>query len=258
MSIKYSIKIAHLFPSSMNIYGDYGNIISLINISKFLGIEASVTNINTSDDLKHLFTHNNHDLIFMGGGQDNNQYYVSSLLSPWKSNIMNYIDTNMPMLLICGAYQLFGQSFLTNMNQSIDGLGVFPIITKASTSRMVGNVTIDSIDFGLCYGFENHSGETFLLSDAKQNSYRPLGTVLVGSGNNHQDKEEGLIYKAVICSYLHGPLLPKNPLISLRLINDALSYKYKDKFDYKISDIKNSALLDKISSARQVMDSIKY
>jgi CobQ-like glutamine amidotransferase family enzyme len=258
MDTTISINIAHLFSDSMNIYGDYGNVISLVTIAQALGIKVKVTNINNAKELDNLFSDNNHHLIFMGGGQDNNQLYVSNQILPYRDKIMEEVQNNMPMLLICGAYQIFGHSFLTNNQDSIDGLNILPIITKASLNRMVGNVIINSPDFGLCYGFENHSGETFLIDSVNGKEYKPLGQVLMGSGNNHKDKLEGLVYKNIIASYLHGPLLPKNPNISLYLLNAALNYKYKNKFNYILSDIKDSALLDKIDTARRIAHGLKH
>jgi len=122
-----------------------------------------------------------------------------------------------PMLMICGMYQLFGRFFRTLKGEEIVGANILPIETIAGDERMIGNIVIRSQEFGDIVGYENHSGQTFLDKTAK-----PLGQVIKGAGNNMTDANEGVRYKNIIATYLHGPILPKNPQIADFLIGEAL------------------------------------
>jgi len=125
------------------------------------------------------------------------------------------------MLVICGLYQLFGNFFRTKDGHEITGIGLFNIETHGGPERMIGNIVIDSPEFGQIIGYENHSGQTFL-----QEGVQPLGKVIKGAGNNGQDEFEGARVHNVIGSYLHGSLLPKNPAIADWLIEKAVTKKY--------------------------------
>ena len=120
--------------------------------------------------------------------------------------------------MICGMYQLFGRFFRTLKGEEIVGTNILPIETIAGEERMIGNITIKSQEFGEIIGYENHSGQTFL-----DKTVTPLGQVIKGAGNNMIDANEGVRYNNVIATYLHGPILPKNPQIADFLINEALS-----------------------------------
>ena len=123
----------------------------------------------------------------------------------------------MPTLVICGAYQLFGEEFITETGDRIPGAGILPLRTKASQQRSIGNIVVTSSKFGRIVGYENHSGQTFLKDDLQ-----PLGVAIKGDGNNRRDHYEGIIYHNLIGSYCHGPILPKNPRLADFLISQAL------------------------------------
>ncbi len=210
------IIIAHLYPEEMNIYGDRGNIFSLIYRLKQRGIQVLVKSIGLNSPLPQ----GSFDLLFGGGGQDSQQQLIAQDLLKRKSVLQKACQNNIPMLTICGSYQLFGAYFKPFSGPKMTGIGIFDAYTVASKQRKIGNIIIKT-KFGDLIGFENHSGNTFLSAPTS-----PLGKVLLGFGNNGQDKTEGAVINNVFGCYLHGPLLPKNPLFCDYLIQLALENKY--------------------------------
>ncbi len=219
-----SIKLLHLYPDRMNIYGDYGNIITLQKRMKWRGIKHDYIPHYTGDKLK-----GDYDLIFMGGGQDKGQIYAAQDLLHHKSLLHDHYRRNVPILTICGGYQLFGNYFITSTGEQIPGIEVFNVVTKATEVRMIGNIVIDSPVFGELVGFENHSGNTELLEGAK-----PLGIVKKGFGNNNDDKQEGFFVNNAIGTYLHGSFLPKNPKVADFLIQKAIALQTST---YQLSEL---------------------
>jgi len=227
-----NLNIAHLYPNLLNIYGDRGNIICLKNRCQWRGIKVKVTSVSINDKL----ITNSHDLYFGGGGQDRQQMIVADDLQKKKKTLKQEADRGVPMLTVCGTYQLFGHYFKAEDGTKIPGISIFDAYTIASHQRKIGNIVVNvndqwSMVNGQIVGFENHSGNTFL-----SNVTLPLGKVLKGFGNNGKDKTEGAIYKNVFGSYLHGPLLPKNPHFADLLIKKALEVKYKKKITLKPLD----------------------
>lgn len=210
------IVIAHLYPEEMNIYGDRGNVIALVKRLMWRGIDVEVKRVGIGVK----FDFNKADIVFGGGGQDRGQSVIAQDLQTKSVSLKRAANNGVAMLLICGMYQLFGRHFITDDEQKIPGIGIFDAETKASNVRMIGNIVVSS-PFGVLVGFENHSGQTTL-----GNAQRPLGSVIDGSGNNSRDKYEGAVYKNTFGSYLHGPLLPKNPKFADELIKRALKRKY--------------------------------
>ena len=192
-----TINILHLYPKEMNLYGDHGNILSLIRRCEWRGIKANVIHYEPGDKLPA-----NVDIIFGGGGQDSGQ---------------GKIENDTPALLICGLYQLAGHYFETSEGQRIEGCNIIDITTHGGPTRLIGNITINTPEFGEVVGYENHSGLTKLGDNAL-----PFGTVTSGAGNNGHDYTEGVRYRNCIGTYLHGPILPKNPRITDFLIKKAL------------------------------------
>lgn len=209
------ITIAYLYPKEMNIYGDRGNIISLQKRLEWLGFVPVVNYIEVGDNYE--FT--NADIVFAGGGQDRGQLVVAEDLQSRKDNLLQAANEGVVMLTICGTYQLFGHGFTTFEGEELPGIGVFDAYTTASAKRMIGNIIINTT-FGQLVGFENHSGQT-KLNDGQQ----ALGKVVKGYGNNSYSRQEGAITNNVFGSYLHGPLLPKNPNLTDELIGRALVRK---------------------------------
>ena len=212
------IIIGYLYGDLMNIYGDTGNIIALKRRAEWRDIEVEVKNISVGNKLKK----GDADIFFFGGGQDQQQELVAKDLTLSKGKIIKQeVERGVPLLAICGGYQLLGQYYKPHKGHKLPGIGLFPAYTVASHDRMIGNIVINS-QFGKLVGFENHSGKTYLKKAAL-----PFGMVARGFGNNGADKTEGCIYKNAIGCYMHGSLLPKNPKLADWLIKKALEIKYK-------------------------------
>ncbi len=222
------IIIGYLYGDLMNIYGDTGNIIALKRRAEWRDIEVEVKNISVGNKLKK----GDADIFFFGGGQDQQQELVAKDLTLSKGKIIKQeVERGVPLLAICGGYQLLGQYYKPHKGHKLPGIGLFPAYTVASHDRMIGNIVINS-QFGKLVGFENHSGKTYLRKEAK-----PLGRVISGYGNNgEEDKTEGCIYKNAIGCYMHGSLLPKNPALADWLLQKALEVKYGKEIELKPLD----------------------
>lgn len=214
--------IGHLYANLMNIYGDTGNIIALKKRAEWRGIEIKVVNISINSELHPKGGGTKVDLYFFGGGQDQQQELVAKDLKiSGKGEIIKAdVERGVPLLSVCGGYQLLGEYYKPHKGPKLTGVELFPAFTAASHDRMIGNIIIQSM-FGNLVGFENHSGKTYLKKVAI-----PLGIVVKGFGNNGQDKTEGCIYKNAIGCYMHGSLLPKNPKLADWLLKKALEVKY--------------------------------
>ncbi len=235
------LTIAHLYPEEMNIYGDMGNIITLKQRCLWRGIDVEVINIGKGE-LKAYGLELEADLYFMGGGQDDDMYAVfDDMLEHKKEFLEKEVEDNKVFLLICGAFELFGKYFLDTQGRTITGLDILPIETKAPSDalndRCLGNLVYElnpktKSEINKIYqnnkedtivGFENHAGQVFFLED----KIAPIGEVIIGKGNNAQEKTEGAIFKNVFGSFTHGSLLPKNPHFADLLIYLSLKNKYR-------------------------------
>ena len=221
------ISIAHLYPKLLNLYGDLGNIITLKKRCEWRGIEVEFEEINIGDKI------NDHDLYFIGGGQDKQQEEVAEELFSHKSELTAQRDDGAVFLGICGGYQLFGHYYQPYDKDQLVGISLMDAYTVAGETRFIGNVTVetDFLEPKTLVGFENHSGLTYLEGDSK-----PLGKTIVGNGNNGQDGFEGGRYKNVFGTYLHGSLLPKNPHFADYLISLALEKRYGEKIELPLLD----------------------
>ncbi len=223
------ISIAHLYPKLLNLYGDLGNIITLTKRCQWRGIEVEFEQINIGDSIK------NHDLYFIGGGQDKQQEEVASELYSNRAELLSQRDDGAVFLGICGGYQLFGHYYQPHDKDKLNGISLMDAYTVAGKKRFIGNVTVetDFLNPKTLVGFENHSGLTYLQGNTK-----PLGKVIVGSGNNSKDGFEGGRFKNVFGTYLHGSLLPKNPHFADYLISLALEKRYGEKIELtKLDDL---------------------
>lgn len=221
------LRIAHLYPKLLNLYGDMGNIITLKKRCEWRGINVTVDEIGIGDSISE------HDLYFIGGGQDKQQQEVAQELFKHKSFLHSERDNGAVFLGICGGYQLFGHYYQPFEGDKLVGISLMDAYTVAGKKRFIGNVTVET-DFltpKTLVGFENHSGLTYLQGDTK-----PLGKNIVGNGNNGQDGEEGGRYKNVFGTYLHGSLLPKNPHFADYLIELALEKRYEEKIELQKLD----------------------
>lgn len=208
--------IVSLYPRDMNIYGDRGNVLALARRARAHGFEPRVVEVNPGDPWPERT-----DIVLGGGGQDSGQGRVAADLSSRGDALRSLAERGTPMLMICGLYQLFGRRFVTHTGEELVGIGVLDVETRGGDERMIGNIVIESEEFGEIIGYENHSGDTVLGPGS-----RPLGRVTQGAGNNPRDGVEGARAGNVIGSYLHGSLLPKNPAISDFLIGTAARLRY--------------------------------
>ncbi len=210
--------IMQLYPRDMNIYGDWGNVLTIKKRAEWHGYATKVIDYDPGDAFpQHV------DIIIGGGGQDSGQIKIQDDLQAIAPKLKELADAGTPMLMICGLYQLFGRFFKTATGDIIPGIGIMDHETHAGPARLIGNIVTTNPIFGEIVGYENHSGQTFL-----GDTIEPLGRVQKGAGNNGQDDSEGAIYKNVIGTYMHGSLLPKNPAIADFLIEQAAVKKYGD------------------------------
>lgn len=211
-----TVTIAHLYPDDMNIYGDSGNVVALQRRLQWRGYGVEVVPIQPGTE----FDFDRADIVIGGGGQDSGQLRIAGDLAGRGRQLREAAAQGLPMLLVCGLYQLFGTGFVTDLGQRIDGIGVFGAATRGSADRLIGNIEISTV-FGRLVGFENHSGQT-TLSPGQQ----PLGQVVKGWGNNDHTRSEGSMTHHTIGTYLHGPILPKNPALTDHLILTALQRRH--------------------------------
>lgn len=210
------IHILSLYPRDMNIYGDTGNILALSRRAEWQGYEPVIETYNPGDPWPDRV-----DVVVGGGGQDSGQGVIQDDLLRIGPSLQKLAAEGTPMLVICGLYQLFGHSFHTQTGETIAGVGIIDATTYAGPQRLIGNIHVDSPEFGTLVGYENHSGETVLGPGA-----RPLGTVTLGAGNTAKAGTEGARYENVIGSYLHGSFLPNNPAVADFLIHTAITRRY--------------------------------
>lgn len=213
---KKNITLLQLYPKEMNIYGDWGNALTLIRRFEAYGFDVIIKEHHPGAQFP-----SDVDIIVGGGGQDSGQDKIKNDLLKIGPTLQKLADDDVPMLMICGLYQLFGRFFKTSTGHTIEGIGIFKAETLAGPERLIGNIVTNSEEFGDIIGYENHSGLTYLDKDQPA-----LGKVIKGAGNNGKDGTEGAIYRNVIGSYLHGSLLPKNPALADFLITQAITRKF--------------------------------
>ena len=207
------LTIVHLFPELLNLYGDGGNVIALTRRLQWRGLPVEVREIGMGDAMDFLQA----DIVFIGGGADREQMIVKDAMVARKSELSAYVADGGVMLAVCGGYQFLGHSYAMD-DVVVEGLGVIDMETVRGEGRLIGNAVIQSdICDAPIVGFENHGGRTTLGPNAK-----PLGRVLGKTfGNNGEDGFEGVHQGNLIGTYLHGPLLPKNPQVADYLIAQA-------------------------------------
>ena len=211
MTAKGQITLVHLYPREMSIYVDLGNTRCLAARIRRHGYDCVVHDHHPGmpwPEQAHLF--------MGGGGQDSGQSRVQDDLAVNADRLRGLAADGVPMVMICGMYQMFGHAFITHDGVELPGLGILDVTTRGQSTRMIGGIVLDT-DFGPVVGFENHSGATVLGS-----GQAPFGRVVVGHGNNGTDGTEGARTHNVIGSYLHGPILPANPAVADALIAAAV------------------------------------
>lgn len=216
----FELRLGHLYPDQLNMYGDRGNIITLRRRCEWRGIALR----HTAVDIGQPLDVSQFDLLFVGGGQDKEQDEVARDLHDVKAGALrDAVEQDMPTLVVCGGYQLLARFYRPAEGPELEGVGIFDAWTihkGKSVARCIGNIAINWNGSTLV-GFENHGGRTYLGANAQ-----PLGRVLYGHGNNSEDHLEGCIYRNAIGTYMHGSLLPKNPHLADHVIRLALERRY--------------------------------
>lgn len=210
------LTIGHLYPDLLNLYGDRGNIQCFCKRLEWRGIEAEVIPFLSGDEIDF----SRLDIVLLGGGSDREQELVCGYLQDIREDFKRYVEEEGVVLAVCGGYQLLGRYYKTK-TKTIEGLGVLDITTEWEPERLVKNIVLESSLFDMpVVGFENHGGRTYI------GNHTPFGKVFFGFGNTGKSGYEGVVYKNVIATYLHGPLLPKNPQVCDYLLERALKRKY--------------------------------
>ncbi len=229
------LRICHMYPDLLNLYGDRGNVLSLIRRAELRGIKVKLVPVSIGDE----FDQNDFDIVFLGGGQDAEQNVIRKDFVEVKGpKVKEAIENGMVFLCICGGYQMLGNYYQEHDGTKIECLGAIDVYTVGEDVRYIQDTTYEA-DFlkedgvegsGILYGFENHSGRTYLGPTVK-----PMAKVLEGAGNNGKDGFEGAIYNNVYCTYSHGSFLPKNPRMTDHLLRVALKRRYGD--DYELPEL---------------------
>lgn len=242
------LTIGHLYPDLLNLYGDRGNIQCFRKRLEWRGIEAEVIPFLSGDEIDF----SRLDIVLLGGGSDREQELVCGYLKNIRDDFKKYVEEGGVVLAVCGGYQLLGKYYKTR-TETIEGLGILDITTEWEPERLVKNIILNSPLFDMpVVGFENHGGRTYI------GDHTPLGKVFFGYGNTGKSGYEGVVYKNVIATYLHGPLLPKNPQVCDYLLERALKRKYGE--DVRLEPLPdelersaNSYIADRYSDKKYVL-----
>ncbi len=214
------IVVGHLYPEYLNIYADRGNIAVLARRAAWRGHELEVQAVSVDDPL----VPGAHDLLYIGGGQDREQALVARDLVAKRDSLLESAAGGAAVLAVCGGYQLLGRFYRFTNGEELPGVGLFPHHTIAGERRMIGDILLETeLDAGerrTIAGFENHAGRTYLDADAEA-----LGRVVAGFGNDGESGREGCRVGRALGTYLHGPLLPRNPWLADWLLAQAIAHR---------------------------------
>jgi len=214
------IRLGHLYPDYLNIYADRGNIAVLRQRAAWRGHELEVVPLSVGDRIDPRA----HDLLYVGGGQDREQTLVARELAGKGKQVLAAAEGGVAVFAVCGGYQLLGRFYRFANGEELPGVGLFPLHTIAGERRMIGDILLDcALDSGrsrTLVGFENHAGRTYLDAGAE-----PLGRVVAGFGNDGTSGFEGCRVGRAIGTYLHGPLLPRNPWLADWLLGQAIAHQ---------------------------------
>jgi CobQ-like glutamine amidotransferase family enzyme len=214
------IVVGHLYPDYLNIYADRGNIAVLARRAAWRGHELEVHTVSVGDPVEP----GAHDLLYVGGGQDREQALVAEDLVAKSDGVRAAVDGGAALLAVCGGYQLMGRSYRDFHGGDLPGIGLFPLETVAGETRMIGDVLLEcELERGVVRtlaGFENHAGRTRLDAGAEA-----LGRVVAGFGNDGDSGFEGCRVGRAVGTYLHGPLLPRNPWFADWVLAQALAHR---------------------------------
>jgi CobQ-like glutamine amidotransferase family enzyme len=235
------LTVGHLYPEYLNIYADRGNIAVLRERARARGHEMDVTGIGVGQGIP-----TGVDLFYVGGGQDREQALVTTDLERKGEALRGAVANGAAMLAVCGGYQLLGRFYRDRAGAELPGIGLLPLHTVAGDRRMIGDVLLECEWAGRTLaGFENHAGRTYLEAGAE-----PLGRVLAGFGNDGKSGFEGCRDGRVYGTYLHGPLLPRNPWFADRVLADALAHRAGEEVELAALPDELEAAAHEVSAAR--------
>ena len=213
------VRLCHLYPAQMNIYGDRGNIAVFAQRLAWRGYELSVTPVGVGEPVDPTSC----DLVYLGGGQDRDQRMVAADLVHKGSALRSAAADGVVFLWVCGGIQLAGAGYTDAQGTRLPGVGLLDLDTEAGQGRLIGDLVIEAELDGErseVVGYENHVGRTHLGADAT-----PLGRVVSGHGNDDASGFEGAVQQRVVGTYLHGPLLPKNPWLADMMLAWAMEHR---------------------------------
>ena len=240
-----SLVVGHLFPDYLNIYADRGNIAVLAARAAWRGYELEVQALGAGVEIRP----GAHDLYYVGGGQDREQALIAPELARLGPALHEAFEAGATFLAVCGGYQLLGRYYRDQSGEELPGVGLLPLYTVAGTHRMIGDVLLEcELEPGRTQtlaGFENHAGRTILDAGAK-----PLGRVVAGFGNDGESGYEGCRVGRAIGTYLHGPLLPRNPWLADWLLAQAIAHRTGDLPTFEPLDDQLEAQAHEISAQR--------
>lgn len=240
------LRIAHLYPELLNLYGDGGNILVLRKRLEWRGLGCEVVEVHVGE--RPSFS--NVDIAFIGGGSDREQRIVCDYLLAERAELAAFVEDGGVIGAVCGGYQLLGHSYLMG-DERVEGLSLVDLYTDRGSPRLIGNIAIESrISAQPIVGYENHGGRTHLGGGVE-----PLGRVVHGHGNDGESGFEGCLYKNVVGTYIHGPLLPKNPGVADYLLSRALERRYGDGLLEPLDDAAelaaNKTMYDRLVSGEE-------
>ena len=220
------LRVVSLYPDIMNTYSDRGNLLALQYRALQQGIEITLEEISVGDLLP-----SECDILLIGGGQDEEQKRISKDLKAKASQLQNWAEEDVSILAVCGGFQLFGKWYRDNKGNYLEGAEIFDMTTIAPRTakfRAVGDIWVTSQIEGIgdVVGFENHAGQSYLGPHVS-----PFAKVKFGNGNNGLDSTEGAVYRNAIGTYLHGSVLPKNPMLLDYLLSNALRHRYNEHLE---------------------------
>jgi CobQ-like glutamine amidotransferase family enzyme len=216
-----TLRICHLYPKVLSVAGDRGNLFSIQRRCEWRGVQTEVEDVDVGQSARFP----NFDIILFHGGQDKEMDVAARDLKGKKNLLREAVESDVVVLAVCAGYQLLGDYYQPYQGERLEGVHAVDMYTVGGNTRFMNHIAV-KCDFATggkqtLVGFENHSGRTYLGPNAK-----PLGEVIAGSGNNGEDGGEGLRYRQVYGTYLHGPVLPKNPWFTDHLIRNGLRHRY--------------------------------
>lgn len=209
MSRESAVRVALLLPDVLGTYSDRGNATVLAQRLRWRGVPADVVEV-PADGAPPVDC----DVFVLGGGEDAAQAYAAEWLHRHRL-LCSALQTRQ-VLAVCAGLQILGQWMEPSDGHRIEGAGILDLTTSPGRLRAVGEVVAEPTEpgIGLLTGFENHRGRTVLGADVA-----PLGRVVTGVGNG--DGSDGVLTATVVGTYLHGPVLARNPDLADLLLRRA-------------------------------------